>query len=205
MASTRFPLKLPLDISLPNFPYKLYQLTPYLSFSLQELYEPFFDDLLTRYESSGLRIRSIWAPDAVHQGASGILNESFLGDEPSWNDLPRDLLHMINTFSAEMPPPLVGIGHSYGGHAIARTALLHPSLFHALILLDPVLEEDEKHPPALPPLQHPVKATAKRRDIWPSLEDAERFIRSRPFYKSWDPRVLDLHIVPPITLFPTHN
>lgn len=47
----------------------------------QELYEPFFDDLLSRYESSGLRIRSIWAPDAVHQGASGILNESFLGDE----------------------------------------------------------------------------------------------------------------------------
>lgn len=48
---------------------------------LQELYEPFFDEVLLRYENSGLKIRSIWAPDAVHQGASGILNESFIGDE----------------------------------------------------------------------------------------------------------------------------
>lgn len=77
----------------------------------------------------------------------------------------------------------------------SRAALIHPSLFTSLVLLDPVLEEDEKHPPISPGQQHPARATAKRLDIWPSLGDAEKFLSSRPFYKTWDPRVFDLHIV----------
>jgi hypothetical protein len=34
----------------------------------------------------------------------------------SWTDHARDLLLLINHFRAEMPQPLVGIGHSYGGN-----------------------------------------------------------------------------------------
>lgn len=79
---------------------------------------------------------------------------------------------------------------------------MHPSLFTSLVLLDPVLEENEKYPPAAPG-RHPAQATAKRRDIWPSVEEAENFLRSRPFYKTWDPRVLDLHIVNHIPLYPS--
>lgn len=33
----------------------------------------------------------------------------------SWFDHPRDLLHLINVKRAEMPRPIVGIGHSMGG------------------------------------------------------------------------------------------
>ncbi|RPB14877.1 alpha/beta-hydrolase [Morchella conica CCBAS932] len=128
----------------------------------KELYEPFFTDLHSAYSASGQRIRSIWALDAAHQGASGILNERHLGDEPSWNDLPRDVLHAVNTFAAQMPAPLVGVGHSFGGHAVVRAALMHPGLFEALVLLDPVVEENERFPHVA---SHPAAATARRRDI----------------------------------------
>lgn len=33
----------------------------------------------------------------------------------SWLDHPRDLLHFINLKRDEMPRPIVGIGHSFGG------------------------------------------------------------------------------------------
>ncbi|KAF8534564.1 Alpha/Beta hydrolase protein, partial [Trichophaea hybrida] len=107
----------------------------------KELYEPFFDDLLLQLESIGVRVRGIWSLDAVNQGESGVLNEAVIGDQPCWNDLPRDVLHFINTFASHLPPPIFGIGHSYGGHAIVRTSLLHPSLFTAMIPIDPVIEE----------------------------------------------------------------
>ncbi|KAH0603738.1 uncharacterized protein H6S33_007397 [Morchella sextelata] len=157
----------------------------------KELYEPFFIDLLSTYSASGLRIRSIWALDAAHQGASGILNERHLGDEPSWNDLPRDILHVVNTFAAQMPAPLVGVGHSFGGHAVVKAALMHPGLFEALVLVDPVVEENEVFPHVA---MHPAVASARRRDVWGGMEEAEKFIRGRPFYKRWDPRVLELYL-----------
>jgi pimeloyl-ACP methyl ester carboxylesterase len=149
----------------------------------KELYEPFFSDLLSQYP----RIRGIWAIDAAHQGQSGILNEAVLGDQPSWNDYPRDILHMINTFSSQLPPPLVGMGHSFGGHAVLRVALMHPAPFTALVEIDPVIEE-------YPHGNSPSKASARRRDCWPTREAAEDYFRSREFYKRWDPRCLELHL-----------
>lgn len=166
----------------------------------KELYEPFFVSLQHAYAASGLRIRSIWAVDAAHQGASGILNERHLGDEPSWNDLPRDLLHIVNTFAAQMPAPIVGVGHSFGGHAVVKTALMHPGLFEALVLLDPVVEENDAFPNVT---LHPAAATARRKDVWKSMGEAEAFIRDRPFYKRWDPRVLDLYIKHGFRALPT--
>lgn len=137
-----------------------------------------------------MRVRGIWAPDAAHQGASGAANEAALGDQPSWNDLPRDLLALTSALGAALPPPLVGMGHSYGGHAVARAALMHPALFDALVLVDPVIEEQEVFAG-----NQPAKASARRVDVWPTRAAAENYFRSRAFYKAWDPRVLDLHMV----------
>lgn len=156
----------------------------------KELYEPFFDDLLEHLQQQHIGVRAIWAPDAVHQGASGLLNESLIGDQPSWNDFPRDVLHMVNTFAAQLPPPIVGIGHSYGGHAIIRASLMHPALFRSMIMIDPVIEDQTVFEG-----NGPAKASARRVDIWPSQADAEKYFRSRGFYKKWDPRCLELHLV----------
>lgn len=81
----------------------------------KELYEPLWDDLLEQSSKRGWRIRSIWIADVAHQGQSGITNETMLGNDPSWHDHARDLLHLINLKREEMPRPIVGIGHSMGG------------------------------------------------------------------------------------------
>jgi alpha-beta hydrolase superfamily lysophospholipase len=81
----------------------------------KELYEPFWDELLNRSKLDGYNIRGIWIADVANQGQSAILNEEKMGDDPSWFDHSRDLLHLINIFRAEMPRPLVGVGHSMGG------------------------------------------------------------------------------------------
>lgn len=48
----------------------------------KELYEPLWDELyLSSKKSNAFRIRSIWFADAAHQGESGLLNESRLGND----------------------------------------------------------------------------------------------------------------------------
>lgn len=84
----------------------------------KELYEPLFEDLLTQSKHHGWRIRSIWITDLAHQGHSSVLNERLLGNDPGWDDHPRDLMHMINLKREEMPRPLMGMGHSIGGNQL---------------------------------------------------------------------------------------
>jgi hypothetical protein len=77
---------------------------------------------------------------------------------------------------------------------------MHPSLFTAICMLDPVMEENE-----IFPTDNPIVPSSKRLDIWPSMAEVERYIRSRPFYKTWDPRAVELHlvrIVMPVVSFP---
>ncbi|KAJ4533517.1 hypothetical protein HRR77_008495 [Exophiala dermatitidis] len=81
----------------------------------KELYEPLWDEIHARLRKSGIRIRSIWIADVAHQGHSSVLNEQLLGNDPSWFDHSRDLLHLINLKRHEMPRPLIGVGHSMGG------------------------------------------------------------------------------------------
>lgn len=80
----------------------------------KELYEPLWDDLWKQSARHGWRIRSIWIADCVQSGQSYVLNEACLGNDPGWNDHPRDLLHLVNTKRDEMPRPIIGIGHSMG-------------------------------------------------------------------------------------------
>ena len=104
-------------------------------------------------------------------------------------------MHMINVFGDEMSPPIIGVGHSFGGHAIARVALMHPGIFTSIILLEPVIEEAAVVSKANENKLSAPQASSKRLDQWASMEDAIKYFRSRGFYKLWDPRVLDLHLV----------
>jgi pimeloyl-ACP methyl ester carboxylesterase len=91
---------------------------------------------------------------------------------------------MINTFRAEMPRPLIGIGHSMGGCHLATLSLIHPRLLSKLILIDPVINRYEK---ASEP--NIVRASTFRVDLWKSKEDAEKSFRKSKFYQAWDERV----------------
>ncbi|OAA65216.1 toxin biosynthesis protein [Niveomyces insectorum RCEF 264] len=156
-----------------------------------ELYEPLWDDLLAAAAHHGFRIRSIWIADVAWQGQSGVLNEANLGNDPSWSDHARDLLHMVNVFRADLPRPLVGVGHSFGAAILTQVALMHPRLFTTMVYLDPVLHFNIGGPAFG---DGPLERSAVRRDHWPSRAAAAAAFRRSPFYATWDPRVLDVWI-----------
>ncbi|KAI9932915.1 hypothetical protein ASPWEDRAFT_102265 [Aspergillus wentii DTO 134E9] len=163
----------------------------------KELYEPLWDELLARSKANGFRIRSIWMADVAHQGQSGVLNEHLLGNDPSWFDHPRDLLHMINLKRKEMPRPIVGVGHSMGGAHLAQVCLMHPRLIHSLVLLDPVIQRQTTQLDSLSLLvdkttiAKTTQLSTYRRDLWPSRKAAAEGFKRSPFYQAWDPRVLE--------------
>lgn len=94
---------------------------------------------------------------------------------------------MVNVFRDQMPRPLIGMGHSMGGCQLANLALLHPRLFESLILIDPVIQGRI----SLGGNVSPAFASAKRRERWPSREEALKSFKKSKFYQTWDPRVLD--------------
>ncbi|PYI12428.1 toxin biosynthesis protein [Aspergillus sclerotiicarbonarius CBS 121057] len=164
----------------------------------KELYEPLWGELYARSKANGFRIRSIWMADVAHQGESSVVNEDLLGNDPSWFDHPRDLLHLINVKRKEMPRPIIGIGHSMGGAHLAQLCLMHPRLIHSLVLLDPVFQREstqlDGYEMAIRGRQMITKTTqlsSYRRDIWPSRKAAAEAFNRNPFYRAWDSRVLD--------------
>ena len=158
----------------------------------KELHEPFYDELFQR----GLPIRAIWSMDTAQHGASYLLNEGIIGDEPNWFDSSRDLLQMINHFQKLLPPPLVAIGSSWGCVAIVSLAVFHPRMFAGIINMEPTfattlaIRRIDRTDTGID-RSHRAMAMAKRKDIWPSLEDARSRLRKTPHFGSFDPRVFE--------------
>ncbi|KAI1369986.1 Alpha/beta hydrolase family-domain-containing protein [Xylaria arbuscula] len=155
----------------------------------KELYEALWEDLHTRSKAHGFRIRGIWIADVSNQGWSAQINEDKLGNDPCWHDHSRDLLHLTNVFRAEMPRPIVGVGHSFGANILTHLSLLHPRLLTTLVLLDPtiiIFDPARNSGPG----SSPARASTFRRETWPSRQVAIESFQRSPFYRSWDPRVL---------------
>ncbi|KAL4791583.1 Alpha/beta hydrolase family-domain-containing protein [Aspergillus venezuelensis] len=150
----------------------------------KELYEPFWDDLHESLASRNINIRSIWIADVASQGQSGILNESILGNDPSWFDHSRDLLSLVNQFSDQFRSPIIGFGHGMGASQIAYLALTHPQLFSGLILAHPIFDVTQAT------LYHAARATTQR-DLWRTREEAASEFKNHPFWRAFDERVLE--------------
>lgn len=83
----------------------------------------------------------------------------------------------------------LGVGHSFGGHALIRAAASAPGDFAALVLLDPSVFERSAYCGSR---MHEVMITVtrKRRNAWASpAEMVERFATRSPFSR-WQPAVL---------------
>jgi len=160
--------------------------------SSKELYEPLLDEILRQ----GLPIRSAWSVDVAHHGQSYLLNEAIIGDEPHWLDSARDMLHVVNHFQAQMPPPIYGIGQSWGCCNILMMSSFHSRLFAGMIMMEPTFETGFQLQPygQTAPWKHsearPV-LLARRRDVWPSRNGARVRLRKNPYYAKYDPRVFE--------------
>ncbi|KAF1956868.1 alpha/beta-hydrolase [Byssothecium circinans] len=151
----------------------------------KEAYEPLWEEMGIRLKD---KLKAIWIADCAHQGASGILNEGLLGDDPNWFDQSRDLLALVNQFRERIKPPLVGVAHSMGCAQLVHLSAMHPRLFQSLILMEPVIQE------TIPPGPNAAFMTTNRPDLWSSLESAKSQFRQKKFYKSWDQRALEKYL-----------
>ncbi|PSN68712.1 alpha/beta-hydrolase [Corynespora cassiicola Philippines] len=152
----------------------------------KECYEALWDELLLR--SKPFKIRSIWFADIANQGASYAKNADKLGDDPNWFDHSRDLLLMINNFRDRIVSPVVGIAHSMGCSQIVGLSLIHPRLFHSLVLIEPIILE--RHPPG----PNAAFFTSLRRETWPNRAKASAQLSKNPFFKTMDPRALTAYV-----------
>ncbi|PLN78252.1 Alpha/beta hydrolase fold-1 [Aspergillus taichungensis] len=157
---------------------------------VKELYEPLWEELYHRSKTAGFRIRSIWIADGTHQGKSGLLNDGRLQNDVDWLDHSHDLRHLINLKHADMPGPIVGIGHSMGGTQLAYLSLLQPHLLHSLILIEPGIDEPSPTSAVQQGIARCAQLSLNSPDIWPSIQAAQEFTARNPLFQTWDPRVV---------------
>ncbi|HET8883442.1 MAG TPA: alpha/beta hydrolase [Solimonas sp.] len=93
---------------------------------------------------------------------------------------------------------LVGIGHSYGAALTVRAAAENPGLFRALVLLDPILMPTpiflgSRLLAALG--RNPIaRGARRRRDRWPTREQAWTRLHERGIYRGWQDDAFDCFI-----------
>lgn len=124
------------------------------------------------------------APDSLGHGRSA--KPATLSD---WLVTSDFLLPLIDRFAGT---PLVGCGHSMGGHILTRLAAERPDAFRHLVLIDPVIMppefyDDGAAQPIADPSEHPV---ARRRGRWDGWDAMAASFRTRPPYVHWRPEVL---------------
>jgi pimeloyl-ACP methyl ester carboxylesterase len=85
--------------------------------------------------------------------------------------------------------PVVGVGHSSGGAALARTEILRPGTFERLVLIEPIIFPGPYERREIP---RAVGAERRRRSFRSRDAAWERFATG-PF-KAWDRRVLDQYV-----------
>ena len=153
-------------------------------------YEPLAAALRTDYHLIGVPARPLWPgsrPDSA----------------PTWQPMAGDLIQALDDLarSGAISPPIVGVGHSLGGVLTLWAAIRRPDLFWAVVLIDPVI---------LPPTQlrllrlmrlvglHRrlplVRATLRRRRVWPSRQACAEHLAAKPFFAGWPPSSLDAYV-----------
>ncbi|EJU01430.1 hypothetical protein DACRYDRAFT_22569 [Dacryopinax primogenitus] len=165
----------------------------------------------------------VW--EAYNHGDAALINANNLGDTFDWADGARDVLqfltfhrplvhqrnaptHLPHHAREDCPRPVIGVGHSHGGEIITRAALHDPTLFSALILIDPVIMMETLSTPTRRESMKNrdellLRRTLARRAVWPSREEAEKFFAQAPFFRSHHPAVLSLYVSHGLASLPT--
>jgi pimeloyl-ACP methyl ester carboxylesterase len=102
-----------------------------------------------------------------------------------WDSLSLDVLDVLRPSTS----PVIGIGHSSGGAAIARAEILRPGTFAQLILIEPIIV-----PGPYEPKETPLSVgAARRRRTFESRDAAWDRFRRGPF-SGWNDRALDMYV-----------
>ena len=150
-----------------------------------DCYQPLLELLKTEYHVFGMLLRPLW-------------QDSKPENLRSWHPLSDDL----RSFLSSQPGPVIGVGHSIGAIVTLRAALHDPSLFKALVLIDPVLFVPRRlflwhifRVIGLGDRVHPLIAGAKkRRRTFDELEKVFRSYRNRNIFRYMSDENLRIYI-----------
>ena len=126
----------------------------------------------------------IYAVDLRFHGASGAAGDV------DWKMMADDIRILVERLELQR---LVGVGHSIGGHLIARAAAALPGRFKHLLLIDPVILSPERYASLhdfaeeLRAEDHPV---SRRKNRWQDANEMFQRFQDKPPFDSWDPEVL---------------
>ncbi|MBN1178429.1 MAG: alpha/beta hydrolase [Anaerolineae bacterium] len=132
--------------------------------------------LTDHYHVIGLPARPLWPDSRPEQ-------------MPSWHPMACDLTAGLDGLGLR---GIVGVGHSMGGVATMWASIARPDLFHAVVLIDPVIL-----PPAvlrtlrvmrglgLRTRQPLVQGALRRRRTWPSRQDCYAHYQGRGIFAAW--------------------
>lgn len=118
---------------------------------------------------------SVLAWDARGHGSSPALPTPV-----TWWTFGRDLAALAGELGGSAR--LVGVGHSMGGAAVVMAETLAPGTFAGMVLAEPVLMP----PPYRRRPDNPLSVlAARRRPVFPSVEEAARSYRGKPLFADW--------------------
>ena len=128
--------------------------------------------------------RQVYAVDLRFHGASGDAGDT------DWGIMAEDIRLLIEKLNLS---GLIGVGHSIGGHLIARAAAQVPDRFKHLVLIDPVIMSPERYADfhafsqGLDAKDHPV---SRRKNQWRDAQEMYDRFKGRAPFDSWQPAVL---------------
>jgi pimeloyl-ACP methyl ester carboxylesterase len=138
----------------------------------------------------------IYAVDIHFHGGS-----SNVGDVVDWVLFAKDICLLIAQLGLNH---IVGVGHSMGGHLVARAAASMAERFKQLVLIDPVIFSPQAYEHMgrllgdVQPVDHPV---ARRKNNWRDADEMFQRFRERAPFDSWRPEALrdycDYALLPP--------
>ncbi|MCY1043499.1 alpha/beta hydrolase [Corallococcus sp. bb12-1] len=142
-----------------------------------ETYRKLFARLATRYHVVSLRTRPL-IPDEDPKRLT------------TWRELGDDLARELKVRGRS---GVLGVGHSVGGASTLMASAANPGLFRAVVALDPVLITGPRAwavrlMKLLGRMDRAaiVQGALRRRDRWPSRQEAADAYRERKLFRDWD-------------------
>ncbi|KAI9056797.1 alpha/beta-hydrolase [Trametes sanguinea] len=173
--------------------------------SHKEVWEPTIRYILMAdaCRGRGPLVREAWSFDMPNHGEAAYLNRELLErlKRPFTVEDFADILRVFFASGNLAGHRLIAIGHSLGATAMLLATLpdiLPPPPYAAVLMVEPALISPECYkssPDIQALLEDTAKGVLKRRDTWPSREQAKEYFRKRFPWNNWDSRVLDLYVV----------
>jgi pimeloyl-ACP methyl ester carboxylesterase len=112
-----------------------------------------------------------------------------------WRQFGADAQAVAEALAERHGPLALGLGHSFGGTALAMAATERAGLFERLMLLDPIIF------PSDPELRARIsrsnvlaEGARRRRDVWNSRAEAREKWAAKDMFACWEPAALDLYV-----------